>query len=469
MSIGKILHGFSECAAGFFLCSGSVAGFGSSHYDSLARHGEDPMDLTVGTSPNLHGTVRVPPNKSHSFRALIMAALAEGTSHIANPAASNDWMRGIEALEMFGAEVEPRAKGVWEVRGAGGQLRTPDDIVDCGNSGIILRFFMGLAACCEGHTVLTGDNSLRHIRLCQPLIDALNRLGAWAVSTKGDGHAPVVVRGRLKGGSTEIDGIDSQPVSSLLIASALADAPTELRVHRPGEKPWIGVTLDWLTRCGVEFSNENYQLYRIRGRSRWKAFDVDVPLDWSAALYPIVAGVLTPSSEIHVPGMDPADSQGDKAVLDVLRGMGADIRVDGHTVVAKSSLLTGRTIDCNDFIDQFPLLAVAGARAEGETVLTNAEVCRHKECDRIKATCRALAAMGAKVEERPDGLAVRGGALRGARLDSHADHRMVMTFAVAALVASGATTIASSECVRKTFPAFVEQMQSVGCDMEVGG
>jgi 3-phosphoshikimate 1-carboxyvinyltransferase len=289
------------------------------------------------------------------------------------------------------------------------------------------------------------------------------------VATKGDGHAPVVVHGRLKGGSAEIDGIDSQPVSSLLIASSLADAPTELIVRRPGEKPWVGVTLDWLTRCGVEFSNDNFERYRIREHSRWKGFDVEVPLDWSAALYPVVAGVLTRDSEVRVPGMDPADSQGDKAVLDILRDMGADIRVEGGVVTARSSRLKGRTIDCNDFIDQFPLLAVVGARAEGQTVLANAEVCRHKECDRIAATCRALAAMGAAVEERPDGLAVRGGILRGARIDSHADHRMVMTFAVAGLLASGATTISNVECVKKTFSGFVEQMQGVGCDMSVSG
>jgi len=423
------------------------------------------MDLAIQKSPNLHGSIKVPPNKSHSFRALIMASLAEGTSRIIAPAASNDWMRGIEALEMLGAEINPRAGNAWEVVGTGGHLKTPDDVIDCGNSGIILRFFMGLAACCEGFTVLTGDHSIRHLRLCQPLVDALNELGAWAVATKGDGHAPVVVRGRLKGGKAEIDGIDSQPVSALLIASALADAPTDLTVRRPGEKPWVGVTLDWLDRCGVEYSNEDFAHYRIRGRSRWQAFERRIPLDWSAALYPIAAGVLTDDSEVRVPGMDFADSQGDKEVIRVLQSMGADIEIGEQEVVARSSRLTGREIDCNDFIDQFMLLAVIGSRAQGETVLTNAEVCRHKECDRIAEVCKALKTMGADVEERRDGLAVRGGALRGARLDSHGDHRMVMTLAVAGLVAEGTTVISEIECVKKTFPAFVAEMQSVGCDM----
>ena len=424
------------------------------------------MDLAIGKSQDLRGTVRVPPNKSHSFRALIMAALADGASRIVAPAVSNDWMRGIEALEMFGAEVNPKANNVWEVVGAAGNLKTPDEVIDCGNSGIILRFFMGLAACCDGYTVLSGDHSLRHLRLCQPLIDALNELGAWAVSTKGDGHAPVVVRGRLKGGRAEIDGIDSQPVSALLIAAALGEAPTDLVVRRPGEKPWVGVTLDWLGRCGVEFSNDNFAHYRVRGRSRWPGFECKVPLDWSAALYPIVAAVITEGSEVHVPGMDPADSQGDKGVIDVLRSMGADIEVGSETVIARSSRLTGREIDCNDFVDQFMLLAVVGARAEGETVLTNAEICRHKECDRIASMCKALQAMGADVTERPDGLVVRGGRLRGTRIDSRNDHRMVMTLAVAGLVADGTTVISDVECVRKTFPAFISEMQAIGCDLE---
>ncbi|MHC4982616.1 MAG: 3-phosphoshikimate 1-carboxyvinyltransferase [Planctomycetota bacterium] len=424
------------------------------------------MNLTVSKSSRLSGSVKMPPNKSHSFRALIMAALAEGTSRITAPMVSNDWMRGVGALEMFGAEIAPKANQLWEVIGTGGELKTPEDVIDCGNSGIILRFFMALAACCEGYTVLTGDDSLRHIRLCQPLIEAVNSLGAWAVSTKGDGHAPVIVRGKLSGGRAEIDGMDSQPVSALLIASSLAAGPTELVVRKPGEKPWVGVTLDWLSRCGVECGNEDFERYRIPGGSRWKAFETKIALDWSAALYTIVAAVVTEASEVRIQGMDFGDSQGDKAVVDVLREMGANIEIEADTVIARSSRLTGREIDCNDFIDQFMLLAVVGACAEGETHLTNAEVCRHKECDRIAEIYKALKAMGADVEERPDGLIVRKSRLRAAKIDSRADHRMVMTTAVAALVADGYTTISDIECVKKTFPDFVTQMRGVGCEME---
>jgi 3-phosphoshikimate 1-carboxyvinyltransferase len=426
------------------------------------------MDLVVDQSPNLHGSVRIPPNKSHSFRALIMGALAEGKSLVRKPAASNDWMLGTEAMEMFGASVEPHGEDCWEIVGTGGKLKTPDDIINCGNSGIILRFFTALAACCDGHTVLTGDHSLRHIRPMQPVIDAVNQLGAWAVSTKNDGHAPVVVRGCLRGGRAEIDGADSQPVSALLIAAGLADAPTELIVHNPGEKPWVGVTLEWLERCGIEYSNENdsFTHYRIRGKSSWQGFDYTVPLDWSAALYPIVAALITPDSEVRIAGMDLDDSQGDKKVLDVLRQMGGQIDVDDDGVlVARSSKLTGQTIDCNDFIDQLPLLALVGTVAGGQTSLTNAAVCRGKECDRIAETASSLSAMGAKITEQPDGLVIHQSSLHGARVQSKHDHRLVFTFALAGLIAQGRTIITDIACIKKTFAHFVEEMGSIGCDM----
>ena len=423
------------------------------------------MDLSVRQSGNLHGRVVIPPNKSHSFRALIMAGLAEGTSHIHHPATSADWLRGTEALEMFGASVTPEAGDSWVIEGTGGVLRTPEDVIDCGNSGIIFRFFTALAGCCKGYTVLSGDHSIRHIRPAGPLLEALNQLGALAVSTKGDGHAPVVVRGPIRGGRTSLDGADSQPVSALLIACALADAPTELTVTNPGERPWVGLTLNWLERCGVEVSNADFAKYRIRGRQRWKGFDATVPLDWSAAMYPIVAALITPGSEIHLPDMDFNDAQGDRLVVNVLRDMGADIEVTDEGVTARASRLAGRVIDCNDFIDQFMLLAVVGCYAEGETVLANAEICRHKECDRIAEMHRALSAMGADVTQRPDGLVVRQSTLHGTTLDSRADHRMVMTLATAGLGATGETIVRDVACVKKTFPHFVQQMERVGAAM----
>ncbi|MBT7170568.1 MAG: 3-phosphoshikimate 1-carboxyvinyltransferase, partial [Phycisphaerales bacterium] len=233
-----------------------------------------------------------------------------------------------------------------------------------------------------------------------------------------------------------------------------------------GEMPWVDMTLWWLARMGVAVENTEYRRYRVTGSRGFAPLEYTVPRDWSAALYPIVAGVLTPDSEVRVSGMDMDDCQGDKGVVDVLISMGADITVEGDTVIARSSMLTGREIDCNDFIDQLPLLAVVGAAAEGETVLTNAAICRQKECDRIAASCETLSAMGAEIEERESGLVVRKSSLRGAELSSYHDHRMVMSMAVAALGAKGTTTITDIECVKKTFPRFVEELAKIGCDFQ---
>lgn len=348
------------------------------------------MDLTVRQSGNLAGQVAIPPSKSHSFRALIMAGLADGVSHIRHPATSSDWLRANETLELFGAKVTPEAGDSWIIKGTAGELSVPEDVIDCGNSGIIFRFFGALAGMCRGYSVLSGDESVRHIRPVGPLLEAMTQLGAFAISTKGDGHAPIIIRGPMRGGQATLDGADSQPVSGLLIACPLADAPTELTITNAGEKPWVAMTLDWLKRCNVEISNENFSRYRIRGRQRWKSFQVTIPLDWSAAMYPLTAALVTEGSEISITGLDPNDSQGDRKVIDVLRSMGANIEIDGLTITARSSKLKGMEIDCNDFIDQFMLLAAVGCFAEGETVLTNAEICRHKECDRIAEMHKAL-------------------------------------------------------------------------------
>ena len=445
------------------------------------------MDLRIDPSPLLRGTVAVPPNKSHSFRALVAAGLADGVSTIRKPALSDDWRLGVTALRMLGAHVEQSSPDTWQIRGVAGRPVTPPDVINCGNSGLVFRLFTAAAAIGYGCTVLTGDESIRTIRPIGPLVDALLQLGAFAVSTKGDGHAPVVVGGPLRGGVAQFEGADSQYISALLFAVAAAGVEADIRVTNAGEKPWVGLTLSWLDRLGVHVEHENFEHYRLAGRQRppapvgpaapppptgptpWAGFDFTVPADWSAALYPLVAALVTPGSEVTVAGLDGDDPQPDRLVLDVLRRMGGDIRQEGDRITARGSRLHGRRIDCNDFIDQFPLLAVVGCFAEGETELVNAEIARHKECDRISQMARSLRAMGADLDERPDGLTIRRSGLAGSDLDSQADHRMVMTLTVAALAASSASTIRRAECVSKTFADFPEAMARLGGHITVAG
>jgi 3-phosphoshikimate 1-carboxyvinyltransferase len=216
---------------------------------------------------------------------------------------------------------------------------------------------------------------------------------------------------------------------------------------------------------GIECKNENYEKYTVKGGEKWQGFEYHVPLDWSAALYPIVAALVTAESEVTIPGMDYEDSQGDKELVEVLRRMGGDITIEGDVVNARSSRLKGMEIDCNNFIDQIPLVAVIGALAEGQTRITNAEIGRKKECDRLAVSEMLLKSMGAEIEQTDDGLLIQGGKLKGAVLDSYKDHRMVMAMGVAAMAAEGDSLITDCQCVKKTFAKFPEQMAAIGAEI----
>lgn len=422
------------------------------------------MNISVTKTNRLQGQIILPPNKSHSFRALIFASLANGISKIHEPKESADWNRGIKAMEMFGAQIDKK-NNTYIIKGTGSKLKIPDNIIDCGNSGIVLRFLMGVASCCDGYSIFTGDDSIRHSRPAGPIVEGLNQLGAFAVCTKNDNHAPVIVRGKMKGGKTTVEGSDSQTVSGLLIGCSMAKASSEIIVKNAGEKPWVGVTLSWLDRVGIKYENigGTFDHFKLPGKSRIKPFEFTVPKDWSAATYPIVAALIIPQSKIVLQGLDPQDVQGDKKTIEVLKKMGANIVVSDKKVVAQYSKLHGLDIDCNPFIDQFMILAVAASYAEGRTKLYNAEICRNKECDRISAMYTGLKKIGVDVVEQKDGLIINGGKpLKGTVIDGKKDHRIVMSYAIAALNAEGETIISDSESIEKSFDSFIPQM--IQCD-----
>ncbi len=246
----------------------------------------------------------------------------------------------------------------------------------------------------------------------------------------------------IEPGRARLCGADSQPVSALLMAACLLDGVTELEVDEPGEKPWIGVTLEWLERLGHVVTHSDYSHYRIEGRGAHDGFNYVVPGDWSSAAYPLVAAAIT-GSEVEVTNLNPDDTQGDKGALE----------------------MSGGDIDVNPIIDALPILAVRGCYGEHEVRLYNGAIARRKECDRIGVICAELRKMGADIEEREDGLVVRPAQLRGAVVESHGDHRIAMSLAVAALGATGETTVHDTACVKKSYPGFVQSMQSIGAEL----
>jgi len=385
---------------------------------------------------SLKGAVDIPASKSHTIRAVLIASLAEGTSKILNPLKSLDTAAAMDACRALGAEIE-EDENLWQVRGTGGELSVPEDVIDVKNSGTTFYFLMSAAALLEGWSVLTGDEQIRK-RPAQILIDALNDLGAEVFSTRGNGMAPVAVKGRLKGGRTSVKAVTSQYVSSILISAPLAEGDTELEVTELNERPYVQMTLDWLSSQGVECPHEEMKHFHIKGGQRYRAYERRVPADFSSATFFLCAGAVT-DSDILLRGLDMNDSQGDKAVVEMLREMGARIEIEPDGIRVRGGELRGIEIDMNATPDALPAMAVAGACARGVTRLVNVPQARVKETDRIAVMHQELVKMGAKVEERPDGLVIEGGALRGTNLEGHGDHRVVMALAVAGLAAEGAS------------------------------
>ena len=407
------------------------------------------MKLVVERTGQLHGAVTAPPSKSHTHRAVIIASLACGTSTIENPLMSGDCIATMDACRKFGARLD--AGDVLRVEGVGGMPKTPVSDIDVKSSGTTIRFMTAVSALCDGTTNLTGDSSIR-ARPFGPLLRSLTDLGAErAESINGNGCPPVAITGNLKGGRTVIEGYSSQFISGLLVACPLTKADSEIEAQNMVSRPYVRMTLEHLERAGAKVRHEALKKFHIEGDQSYGPLNYTVPGDHSSAAFLRAAAYIT-DSDIEISGLDEHDIQGDRAVTDIMREMRSGDK---------------REIDLRDTPDLLPVSAVLGCTANGTTILKNAQHARRKESDRISALGTELKKMGADIEERPDGLVVRGSGLRGARLDGHGDHRIVMALAVAALGAQGRSIINGADTLSKSYPRFVDDMARLGANMRV--
>jgi 3-phosphoshikimate 1-carboxyvinyltransferase len=431
------------------------------------------MKLKVKKSASLKGEVRMPISKTHSFRALILAAMADGVSIIRHPKISNDWREAIEAMRMFGAKIDEIKPNIFEVEGVNGKLKTPNDLINVGNSGTILFLVSGVAASCEGWSVITGDESIRNLRkISKNLFEPLEELGVKIISTKNDGMAPLIIKGKVNGGVAYMDGVGCQPVFSVLIASAFSEKPVEIFVRNPGEKAYIDLLLFWFKKVGLRFDNveNHHEHYKFPGNQPPKAFDATIPFEWSAPAYPLLSAIISPDSQIKARGMDLSDPYGDKQVIYVLKKMGAKIKIEKNCLTAVTSQMHGVEIDMNTMPDQVPTIALAACFAKGKTVIKNALTARWKECDRISAITNEFKKMGAKITEKKDGLIINQDGswqLKAAKVDGHKDHRMAMVLAIAGLRCKGTTIISDAEYVEKSFESFIPEMIEAGADFKL--
>ncbi len=435
------------------------------------------MEAVVRPAKRLKGALTVPGDKSISHRALMLGALAQGTSVVRGLAPGRDVRSTARCLRALGVPValandnSGHDVAVIEGRGLHG-LRAPPGPLDAGNSGTTLRLLAGILAGQPFASVLTGDASLKKRPMAR-VAEPLRRMGALIDYLEGEGHAPLRVRGpregRLRAIEHEPPVPSAQVKSCVLLAGLYAEGVTVVRESSPTRDH----TERLLARLGAPLDGRGREV-RLRGPvERLEPFELRVPGDPSSAAFFVAAAALLPGSELllrHV-GVNPTRT----GFLDALRRMGAPIElldereVGGEPVadvlVRGAPALRGLELDGAEvprLIDELPLLAVVATRAEGVTVIRGAKELRVKETDRIRAVALNLRRLGARVEERPDGFVIEGPqALRGGRVEGFGDHRVVMAFAVAGLVARGETVIEGAEWADVSYPQFFEALERV--------
>lgn len=416
----------------------------------------------------LQGTTQIPGNKSASARAIVLGGLAEGVSRVSNPLPGLDSFSIVGMMQALGAKIDTSNPQEWVFEGIANRPRVPSCVLDAGNSGTGYYLLTAIASLIDGYSVISGDYQICR-RPVQPLIEALNDLGAQVFSTRNAGVAPLVIKGPLKGGRTKLPGVNSQWLSPLLIAGALSQDGITVIEDNLVERPYVDMTMGWMKLAGTTCSHKNYDEFSVPGGQRYKGFTAHVPADWGSSGYPMIGTAITDSKVTFV-GMDPDDFAGERRYPHILKEMGAKVtfRDSGRTVTVEGgSQLQGIEIDCSGTPDAVPILAVLGCKAQGKTFLYNISASRLKETDRTRSIKEELAKMGGKFEERPDSLTIYHSELKGAQIDGRHDHRIVMATAIAGLIAKGPTLIDHAEYVKVSFPTFYEVMKGLGAHIEL--
>jgi 3-phosphoshikimate 1-carboxyvinyltransferase len=425
----------------------------------------------------LRGRIRIPGDKSISHRALMLGALATGETQIQGLLLGEDPRSTASCFRAMGAEISELNTDLVRVQGIGlGQLQEPADVLDAGNSGTTIRLMLGiLASHPERFFTVTGDNSLRS-RPMSRVVKPLQQMGAQIWGRKGNSFAPLAIQGQnLKPIHYRSPIASAQVKSCILLAGLMTEGKTT--VTEPALSRDHSERM--LQAFGAQLSiDPQTHSVTVTGPAQLQGQQVVVPGDISSAAFWLVAGAILPDSELTIEnvGVNPTRT----GILEALEMMGADIQPENQRVVAGEPVadlrvrcvgahsrapLQGCTIAGDiipRLIDEIPILAVAAVFASGTTIIRDAAELRVKESDRLTAMAMELNRMGAKVTELPDGLEITGGTtLTGTEVDSYTDHRIAMSLAIAALNASGATTICRAEAAAISYPDFIPTLQQV--------
>lgn len=414
------------------------------------------MELTVGKAENINGHVNAPPSKSFTHRAILIASLAKGVSKIKHPLYSEDTNATLESCQALGTDIKTNVEECL-IMGTGGNFKTPEDILNVRNSGTTLRLMSSAASLAPDYTILTGDHSLR-TRPMQELIQSLEKLGVSVTSSRGNGRAPLLVKGGFHGGRTSIPGdISSQFISSILITAPYAENPVDLKINGKFiSKPYVDITLDIMEEFGVEVESIDMNEFHVEPQ-RYKGREYTVEGDYSSSSYLIAAAAVL-DSNLTVQNLKSNSKQGDKLILDIVKDMGCEVNLKKNQVnIQGQGRLEGVDVNLENTPDLLPTVASLGAMAEGTTRIYGVEHARFKETDRIHACALELSKLGVSLKENEDGLTIKGG-VKGGVVNSHNDHRMVMALYLIGLKVGG-VKIQNASVYDVSFPNFIEVME----------
>ena len=432
----------------------------------------------VKRARNLETEITVPGDKSISHRAIMLAALSNGVCKIANFLEGEDCLCTAQAFQQLGVIIEAPEPGLVVVHGSHGRLTAPEEEIDCGNSGTTMRLLSGLLAAQPFTSRLVGDASLSR-RPMRRIIEPLAQMGATINALGANDTPPLIIHGAPLHGITYRTPVASAQIKSAILLAGLYAAgvttviePAQSRDHTERMLEYFLVNL----RRDETRPDRHHRPTECRtsmlGQQRIESRDFAVPGDISSAAFWLVAAAGQRSSRLLIRnvGLNPTRT----AILDVLVRMGAHVREIVETIEEgepcgaieiEGAQLTGTVIEGNEIpgvIDEIPVLAVAGALAQGRTIIRDAKELRVKETDRIAAIASNLKLMGAVVDEAEDGLTIYGGdTLHGAKIPSYGDHRIAMAFAIAGLFATGSTIIEDTACVRTSYPQFESMLMHI--------
>ncbi|HHU05400.1 MAG TPA: 3-phosphoshikimate 1-carboxyvinyltransferase [Clostridiales bacterium] len=416
------------------------------------------MDVKI-LPTSLSGRVRAIPSKSYAHRLLICSALSNKKTFVSCAGSSEDIEATVRCLQTLGAKIDRNDEG-FKVTPIPESGAVKGSTLDCGESGSTLRFMLPVACALGAGSRFKLAGRLPN----RPLAHLEEALREHGCAFSGKGSAELCSLGRLKPGRFTLPGdVSSQYISGLLFALPLLEGDSAIEITGKIEsRDYILMTLAALEKFGVHIKFDG-NILSIKGGSGYKSPDkAEVEGDWSNAAFWLCAGALG-GSGIECRGLNTASMQGDKAVLELLKSFGAEVKLRGDAVMVKPSFLHGIDIDASDIPDLVPVLSAVAAVAKGRTVIKNASRLRMKESDRLRAVSETLSKLGADITETEDGLVINGReSLTGGTADSFGDHRIAMMAAVASVACTEPVTIKNAEAVNKSYPHFFEDFRSLG-------